>query len=308
MLRIDDLTVRYFRGRSNFTVLKNLDLHIKSGSIFGLVGESGAGKTTLVNSIMQILPANSRQSGTVVFNNDVLNKESIRKIRGKEISFISQNFHQSLSNSFRIKNQFDFLLRSNLSLTKQERIQEMMHALESLNFHNPKEILNKYPFELSGGMLQRVVIAMATTCRPKLIIADEPTSAVDVIVISRLLRYLSKLKTEKNIAVLLISHDLSLIKGFCDDIAVMLGGHIIEQNSQSIIFNKPLHPYTKLLLTSKPKSKINILEEKTLLRESAGSPCPYYNYCALATDICAKKLSCHHKDSHYVKCNNLHLP
>jgi len=166
MLRIDDLTVRYFRGRSNFTVLKNLDLHIKSGSIFGLVGESGAGKTTLVNSIMQILPANSRQSGTVVFNNDVLNKESIRKIRGKEISFISQNFHQSLSNSFRIKNQFDFLLRSNLSLTKQERIQEMMHALESLNFHNPKEILNKYPFELSGGMLQRVVIAMATTCRP----------------------------------------------------------------------------------------------------------------------------------------------
>lgn len=304
MLAINDLTISYISRKGNLTALKRCSFDVKEGSIVGLVGESGAGKSTVVNSVMQILPHNSQRSGSIRFNGTELNKQTMSFLRGKDISFISQNFHQSLSNNFKIKNQFDYLLKSNLKMSKENRYKQMCFALESLNFIDPPAVLNSYPFELSGGMLQRVVIAMAISTNPKFIIADEPTSAIDIIIIHRFLDYLKMLNKERNMTILLISHDLNLIRGLCNEIIVLLEGHIVEKNNHSQIFTKPLHPYTKMLLNSKPKPKMNLLQEKKVLRDEKDSPCPFYQYCDEVNEKCETQIKeSNNKEKRYQGCN-----
>ena len=302
MLNINKLNVTYYTNNACKQAVRNFNISIKQGEIVGIVGESGSGKTTVANAILQMLPNHTETSGVIKLDGTVLNKYNIQKNRGLNISYISQNFYASISNYFTIESQFDYLLKSISDLTKSNRTKKMRNVLSNLGFENPKEILHKYPFQLAGGMRQRIVIAMAISCEPKVLIADEPTSAVDTIIKGKLLNILYDLNKNKNLGILLISHDLPLVANFCKRIAVMFNGEIIEEGSSQSIFHNAIHPYTKLLLKSKPDFKKTILSEKRRINYG-NSPCSYFPWCDEAIEICNRELKENIAYHHYLKCN-----
>ena len=252
-LNIENLNVELKKKN----IIKNVNIKIFDGEIVGLVGESGCGKSITALSIIKLIDENVMKitSGKILFNNKNLLSKSdqfLRNIRGKEISMIFQEPMTSLNPVFTIGSQINEVLLIHENLGKKVATERTIDLLKKVGIPSPHISINKYPHQLSGGQRQRVMIAMALACSPKLLIADEPTTALDVIVQAQILKIIKSLKKEYNMSVLLITHDLGLVQDFCDRVYVMYDGKILESAKCRTIFQNPIHQYTKDLLKTRP--------------------------------------------------------
>ena len=252
LLTIDQLSISIDKG-SKEPLVKNLSLQLDEGKTYGIVGESGSGKSLTSLAILNLLADKlTVTSGTIQFagKGDLLQlkKKELQKIRGNDISMIFQEPMTALDPMYTIQYQLFEVLRFHHKLSKVEMYNRALTMLQAVGISRPEKILKNYPHELSGGMRQRVMIAMALLCNPKLLIADEPTTALDVTIQAQILALLKQLKEQHRSTILLITHDLGVIAEVCDYVAVMYAGQIVEQGTVQQIFDEPQHPYTKGLL------------------------------------------------------------
>jgi ABC-type dipeptide/oligopeptide/nickel transport system ATPase component len=253
LLEIKNLEINF----KDKQAVKGINLDINKGEIVGLVGESGCGKSVTSMSIMGLLNGNNI-SGEIVFDGkDILSLKGkeLRTIRGNDISMIFQNTMSSLNPTMKIGKQISEVLKIHSNKSKKEIKEEVLRTLEKVELKNVEEIYNSYPHQLSGGMRQRVMIAMAIINKPKLIIADEPTTALDVIIQKQILDLLKSISQEYNTSILFISHDLSVVSNICDRINVMYDGEIVETGTTEDIFYNTKHDYTKQLINAIPQIK-----------------------------------------------------
>lgn len=251
MLNINNITVQY---GNNKPTLENLSLDMKQGEIVSIVGESGSGKTTVIRSVMGLLPAGGKVTkGDIVFNGQSLlsySREQWNKIRGTQLSMIFQDCGAMINPIRKIGKQFVEYIRMHEDISKEEASKKALNMLEQMMLPNPENIMKSYPFQLSGGMRQRVGIAMAMTFNPKLLIADEPTSALDVTTQSQIIRNMLELREKFNTGIIMVTHNLAVAAYISDKIIVMKDGKIVEQGSRDNIINNPKDEYTKELLNS----------------------------------------------------------
>jgi ABC-type dipeptide/oligopeptide/nickel transport system ATPase component len=254
ILEINNLKI-FPNNNSRLKLVKNISLSLKKGKTTCIVGESGSGKSLTALSVMQLLSSQLNMSGSIVFegvNLANLTKEEVRKRRGKDIAMIFQEPMTSLNPVLTIGYQIEEAIRVHENLTKTDlnkRVEELLYIVGILS-----ERINSYPDELSGGQRQRVMIAIAISCSPKLLIADEPTTALDVTVQAQILNLLNDLKLKFDMTMLFITHDFGVVEDIADDVAVMYQGEIVEQGTVLNILKKPKHPYTKALLDCVPDS------------------------------------------------------
>lgn len=267
LLKVENLEVSFFTYAGEVKAVRKISYELYPGEVMGIVGESGSGKSVSSYGVMGILPDPGKiVGGKITFNGkDITNlsEKELLKLRGKEISMIFQDPMTSLNPVFTVGNQINEVLVKHTSLTKQERKNRMIELFELVGINQPEKRINQYPHEFSGGMRQRVMIAMALACNPKLLIADEPTTALDVTIQAQIIDLLKELKDKINMSVIFITHDLGVVADVCDKVAVMYAGNLIEKGSIDEIFYEPKHPYTWGLLKSVPK--INADEHERLI-------------------------------------------
>ncbi|WP_068497919.1 nickel import ATP-binding protein NikD [Paenibacillus kribbensis] len=265
VLEVRGLQVKLQTGTGTVPLLEPIDFELKKGQVLGLVGESGSGKTVTCNALLQLLDHQTMDvKGSVRLNGRELNgmaAEEMRRIRGKEIALIMQNPMNAFTPVYTIGAQFMETIRTHTELTTRQARDLAITALEKMNLPEPARLLKRYPFQLSGGMLQRVMIAISMCLRPAVVIADEPTTALDVVNQLQVLRELDRLRTEYGTSVLLISHDLGVISQMADEVAVMQQGRIVEQAEVHRLFNQPQHEYTKMLLDARPKLSLRDMNQ-----------------------------------------------
>jgi peptide/nickel transport system ATP-binding protein len=228
---------------------------VEPGEAVGVVGETGCGKTLTGLSVLRMLPENAAVSGSIRFEGqDVLAMSSrdLRALRGRRISMVFQSPGTSFNPVFTVGSQIGLVVERHLDLGRQERERLVAETLQAVGLPNPESVMRFYPHELSGGMLQRAMIAMAIICRPRLLIADEPTTALDVTIAQQILRLLRRLQREQGFGVFFISHDLDLVSDFCDRIAVLYAGRVVETGATARLLARPRHPYTRALLEALP--------------------------------------------------------
>ncbi|TXC92942.1 nickel import ATP-binding protein NikD [Metabacillus litoralis] len=256
VLEVRDLQVKVSTKRDVLTLVQNINFDVKQGGVLGLVGESGCGKTVTSMSILQLLDKKTTTiEGSIKLNGQELNgldPKQMRKIRGKDIAFIMQNPMNAFTPVLTIGHQFIETIRSHISCSKKKATEIAIEAMHDVNLPEPAKLLKSYPFQLSGGMLQRVMIAIAACTHPAVIIADEPTTALDVKNQKTVLFHLDKIRAEHGSAILLISHDLGVISEMADEVAVMQSGRIVEKADVFQLFDNPKHAYTKTLLEARP--------------------------------------------------------
>ncbi len=256
LLTIDGLSVEFASEDGPLTAVKGVSLSIAPGEIVGLIGESGSGKSLTCRSVMRLIHRPGRISGgTIDFDGrDVLamSQAELRSFRAHDAGMIYQDPFSSLNPVFRIGTQLTETLRANLGLSKAQARSRGVELLDGVGIPDPERRALAYPHELSGGMRQRVMIALATASEPRLLLADEPTTALDVTTQAQILALLQRLRDEQQLAVLLVSHDFGVIAQVCDRVAVMYGGYIVESAPIATIYNEPEHPYTQALLRSVP--------------------------------------------------------
>ncbi|MHB8685092.1 MAG: ABC transporter ATP-binding protein [Dehalococcoidia bacterium] len=257
ILRVEDLRVSY-RGRDHTVrAVDGVDFAVEPGRTLAIVGESGCGKTTIALSILDLVPSPGRiESGRVLFEGrDVLamKKGDARLLRGAAISMIFQDPSSGLNPVLTVGSQLDEMIRTHTGVSRREARRMTLEALRRQRLADSERIVDAYPFQLSGGMCQRVMIAIATVLRPKVIIADEPTSALDVTQQAVVLRDLDGLKEHLGVAIILITHDLGVVAGMADDVAVMYAGRIVERASAADVFARPRHPYSAGLMAARPR-------------------------------------------------------
>lgn len=257
LLKVTDLNIEFHDHIVPETVVFDFDLTLDEGDIVGLVGESGSGKSMSALAIAGLLSRKDmKKRGEILFEGvDLLacERSTLRDIQGNDISVIFQEPMTSLNPVKKIGWQVEESLRIHTDMTKEERYQKVIQMLEDVELDNPEQVYNQYPHELSGGMRQRVMIAAAMICAPKILIADEPTTALDVTIQAQIVKLLKRINKEKKTAIIFISHDLSLVKQICDRVLVMQGGYIVESGLTEDIFNNPQKEYTKKLIEAIPK-------------------------------------------------------
>lgn len=256
ILNVRDLHVEVRTKEGSFKLVEDINFGIKKGEILGLVGESGSGKTVTSMSILQLHDRkNIQMTGSITLHDRELNglkNKEMRKIRGKDIAFIMQNPMNAFTPVFTIGHQFIETIQAHTSLNKKDARELAVDVMESVNLPEPEKLLKHYPFQLSGGMLQRVMISMAACLKPSVIIADEPTTALDLHSQLLVLRLLEKIRLEHGTSILLISHDLGVISEMADHVIVMQHGKIVESANVLEVFDNPQHEYTKKLLRTRP--------------------------------------------------------
>lgn len=258
MLKVEDLNIKVHDKKSTGTIISDVDFEMEKGDIFGIVGESGSGKTMTALAIAGLLSRHDMEKrGTIIFEGiNLLNVERkvLRKIQGNEIAMIFQEPLNSLNPLKKVGWQVEESLRIHTVMEKEEMKERALKALADVELDNPEAVYNSYPHELSGGMRQRVMIAAAMIIQPKLLIADEPTTALDVTIQAQIVELLRKLNRERQVSILFISHDLSLVNSLCEKVIVMQNGLVVEQGLCKDIFNNPQKEYTKNLIGSIPKN------------------------------------------------------
>ncbi len=258
ILEIKDLHTAFRFQDEYFDAIDDVSLSLYKNEVLAIVGESGCGKSTIANSIVGLHDKNfTKTSGEIIYNGEnVLNysEDQYNKIRGKEIGFIFQDPLASLNPLHKIGIQIEESLIYHTNLNKGQRHERMLQLLDQVGIINPKRIANQFPHQLSGGMRQRVLIAIALSCKPKIIIADEPTTALDVTIQAQILDLLTELQDEINAGIILITHDLGVVAQMSDRVAVMYAGQIVEYAETKELFSNPLHPYTRSLLQSIPQA------------------------------------------------------
>ncbi len=273
LLQVKDLRTQFFTDNGVITAVDGISFDIESGKTVCIVGESGSGKSITSLSIMRLLESNGKvTNGEIIFagqNLLDLDEASMRDVRGKDISMIFQEPMTSLNPSYTVGYQIDEVLKLHQSdLNKKQRYEKVIEAFELVGIPAARDKYNEYPFKLSGGQRQRVMIAMAMACEPQLLIADEPTTALDVTIQAQVLDLMNELKEKKKTSILFITHDLGVVAQMADEVVVMYRGHVVEKASVKELFSDPRHPYTKALLDSIPrpgkvarKSRLSTIDE-----------------------------------------------
>ena len=271
MINVENLSIHFEDRGQNDEVVKNVSFSIEDGEILGIVGESGSGKTMTVLTMAGLIKDNAIiDSGKIyVDNKDILklSKKEMRDIQGKDISMIFQEPMTALNPTMKIGRQVEEVLKLHTDLKRSERKEKVIQAIKDVELNNPEELVKKYPHELSGGMRQRVMIAAAIICRPKLLIADEPTTALDVSTQDSILKLLKKLNKKYGMSILFISHNLRVVGELCKNVLVMKNGEIIEEGITEDIFKNPKEDYTKELIATIPTRTKNNPFYNILLKE-----------------------------------------
>ncbi|MFF1920460.1 ABC transporter ATP-binding protein [Streptomyces sp. NPDC058221] len=302
LLSIEDLHLHFASARGVARVVQGVNLAVAKGSMHGLVGESGSGKSVTSRAVLGILPSGAvrlkegrvRYDGRDLFE---LSEEQMRaEMRGRRISMVFQDPMTALNPAMRIGHQVAFPVRRHLGLSRQQAAAKALDLLEQVGIPRAAHRMRAYPHELSGGQRQRVMIAIALSCDPELIVADEPTTALDVTVQAQIMDLLDRLRAERGLSVLLVSHDLQLIAERCDEVSVMYAGRIVESGPAKQIFAGPHHPYSQLLEGARPQLDN---EPHTVLRTIQGNPpplthlppgCAFAERCPRAQDDCLEHI------------------
>ena len=311
ILKIENLNLGFEIKKYFFQVLYDVNFSIQKGETFALVGESGCGKSMTAMSIINLLPKQAKiTSGKIWFNDENLleySQNQIQKIRGRKISLIPQDPMTSLNPLFTVKEQVREVVEMNSDLRGKDVEKKIIELFDMVKIPNAKERLKSYPHEFSGGMKQRVIISMALASKAELIIADEPTTALDSTIQLQIMDLLEEIKQEINTSILLISHDLGLVSNYSQTCAVMYSGHIVEQAATKELMKNPQHPYTQALINSLPNF------EKNTITSIEGQPpsiyeniegCSFHPRCKDIKDICNKESPCEKElvPCHKVKC------
>ncbi len=298
LLEINNLSVTFKIKPCEVRAVDRISLSIQKGEIIGLVGESGSGKSVTALTVMGLLKRSKELliQGQIVLNGQdllLMKQQEIEKIRGRKMSMIFQDPVDSLNPVMKIGDQIAeaFILREKID--KREAFEKAVNQLYKVRIRNPKNVALKYPYQLSGGMCQRVMIAIALAARPPLLIADEPTTDLDVTIQAQILQLLKTLYQETGTTIVIITHDLGIACQYCHRIAVMLNGHIVETAFVEELFSKPRHPYTKGLLDSIPVIGQN-KKLKPMLNESDEptnnfNACPFYTRCPFKMNVCRQQ-------------------
>jgi oligopeptide/dipeptide ABC transporter ATP-binding protein len=295
LLEVRDLHTSFSSDRGTVRAVRGVDLVLKRGRTLGVVGESGSGKSVLSRSIMGLMPSNATRTGSVRFDGtELLNAPAkvMRSYWGDQMAMVFQDPMTALNPVLRVEQQIAESLHEHLDLTKQQARDTALQLLRSVGIPEPERRLRQYPHELSGGMRQRIMIAIALACGPKLLFADEPTTALDVTVQAQILDLLGELQRDRRMAMILVTHDLGVVAGRAHDIAVMYAGQVVEQATAKALFANVRHPYTEALLKSIPKLE---MAKHTRLEAIAGRPpdlvalpqgCKFAPRCPYAHDRC----------------------
>jgi peptide/nickel transport system ATP-binding protein len=318
LLEIEHLSIMYRTPFGNVSALDDISLSVDKGESLAIVGESGSGKSTLALAITRLLPPNARYVGGSIIFDGVnilrLSETEFRKIRGTGIFMVFQEPFTSLNPVYKVKDQLLEALRiryerEGVVFDESKAINEIISVLRDVRMPDPELIIERYPHQLSGGQIQRVMIAMGLLMRPKLYIADEPTSALDVTVQAQLLKLLKDLKREYGISILFITHDIAVASVIGDRIAVLYAGQLMELGDTKSVIYDPRHPYTKALLNSVPRiskyeGKLPIIGGSVPNLLNPPSGCRFYPRCPYATDVCKKVVPKMVKvNNTYVRCH-----
>ncbi|RLE08575.1 ABC transporter ATP-binding protein [Candidatus Aerophobetes bacterium] len=315
LLRVKDLKTYFFTHEGIVRAVDGVSFEINKGETLGLVGESGCGKSVTALSIMRLVPNPPGKiiNGEIYFEGKnllELDEKEMRRIRGKKISMIFQEPMTSLDPVFTIGHEIMEAIQLHQGLKKEEARQRAIEALRIVGMPDPERRMDEYPHELSGGMRQRAMIAMALSCNPTLLIADEPTTALDVTIQAQILRLIDELKDKFGASVILITHDLGVIAEMCDYVAVMYAGHIVEYTNVDTLFSSPLHPYTKGLNRSIPRldvesERLEIIKGSVPNLLNVPSGCPFHPRCDFCEERCVKEMPklMEVEDHHLVRCH-----
>ena len=320
ILTVKDLKTYFYTASGIAKAVDGVSFNIAKGETMGIVGESGSGKSVTSSNIIRLLPPRTGKivGGSIEFEGkDVLalSKKELNDFRGKDIAVIFQDPMTSLDPVFKIGKQMTEMIMAHQNVTKDEAWKMAVEALSKVGIPEPEKRMNSYPYELSGGMCQRVIIAMAVCCKPKLIIADEPTTALDVTVQAQVLELLKELQRDMDTAILLITHNLGVVWEMCDKVMVMYAGNTVEFTDTKTLYSNPRHPYTWGLLDSMPKLSD---ESKGELKTIPGTPpdlrltgkcCNFYNRCPYVTEACTQSVPplVEVEPGHFVACHRQNL-
>lgn len=267
LLEVKDLVVSFFTYAGEVKAVRGISYTVRKGEVMGIVGESGSGKSVSSFGLLGMIPEPGKVlGGEILFDGQNvigMSERELLKIRGKDISMIFQDPMTSLNPVFTVGDQIDEVLRKHTNLSKEERRNRIIELFSLVGINQPEKRISQFPYEFSGGMRQRVMIAMALSCNPKLLIADEPTTALDVTIQAQILELMKELKQKIDMSIVFITHDLGVVSDICDHICVMYAGVIIEKGTSDQIFYNPKHPYTWGLLASVPK--VNADEHERLI-------------------------------------------
>lgn len=292
LMKLEHLSTS-FRSRAGLVkAVCDVNLSVAPGQIIGLVGETGCGKSVLGQSILRLLPPSAETTGSILFEGRdlvTMREEEIRAVRGKRIAYINQNPSEALNPVLKIGTQLIESLQVCGGLSKSEARVQGEEILSSLSFENPREIMNRYPFELSGGMKQRALTAMAMCGRPPFLIADEPTKGLDALIRGQVIESLEKFISVTGCAAIIITHDLKFANAICDSLALMYAGEIVEYGSTKKLFSEPLHPYLSALKASMPQNGMHVLKGNACSLIDMPAGCRFADRCEYACDRCRRE-------------------
>ena len=314
LLEMKDLSISFYNKTGEIQAVRGISYTLHKGEVLGIVGESGSGKSVSSHGILRLTPDTGKvKQGEILFHGkDILkmSKKELQELRGNKIAMIFQDPMTSLDPLFTVEYQLNESLKKHTDLDGNGRKLRMIHLLELVGINQPERRLKQYPYEFSGGMRQRVMIAMALSCDPELLIADEPTTALDVTIQAQIVELLKELKDKLGMAIIFITHDLGVVSEICDKIIVMYAGKIVEEGTSRQIFYQRCHPYTEGLLASVPKLDSDVNEK---LKPIKGNPpdmscvkpgCAFAPRCSCAMQICVKEEPPQYEldDTHVVSC------
>ena len=298
LLEVKDLHTSFYTPAGEVKAVNGVSFNLDHGKVLGIVGESGSGKSVTAYSIMQILEKTGKiVSGSIKFDGQELvgaGEKAMKNVRGNKISIIFQDPMTSLNPTYTIGHQLMEAIMLHTPRNKKQAKERAIEMLRLVNINEPEKRMNQYPFEFSGGMRQRIMIAMALACEPDILIADEPTTALDVTIQAQILELMQKLQKELGMAIIMITHDLGVVAQMCDEVIVMYAGSICEQGSADEIFYNPKHEYTKGLMRSIP----TVDSDGSRLQPITGTPidllnmpngCPFAPRCDAAMKICMRE-------------------
>jgi oligopeptide/dipeptide ABC transporter ATP-binding protein len=313
LLKIDNMSVSFATPRGNLRAVNDVTIELLKGESLGVVGESGSGKTVLSRATMGLLPGTATRTGTITYNGQVISdlpKDEVRELWGTGMAMIFQDPMTALNPVRRIGAQLTESLTVRLGMDKRAAKQKAIELLMRVRIPDPESMLRKFPYQLSGGMRQRIMIAIAVSCEPQLLFADEPTTALDVTVQAQVLDLITELRKESDMAMILVTHDLGVVAGHTDKIAVMYAGDVVEYAPTRQLFSNMKMPYTEALLKSIPRletptgSRLPVIEGRLPDPTKNEPGCPFANRCPYVTDKCRaeKPPLTNAGNNHYYRC------